>query len=407
MKLIIVFILALIFSFQIFSQWLVQTSGTSSNLKSVFFFNAQTGYVTGAGGLILITTNGGTNWTQQVTGISDEINSVYFTNFLTGYACCNSGKILYTSNSGTNWISVSTGVTDDLYSVNGSFCSGSGNTVLYTINGGLNWIICSNGFLTSFYGIYQVAAGMAFACGVNTIFQPLVRKTTNNGVSWTSYVFYLNGNEGNLRDIHFINSSTGFAVSNVWNGQGGISATTNGAVNWTTQLYTRALNSIDFAGSTGYSAGFMGYILRSTNSGLVWSEQSSGVSTVLRGIDVIDSLVAYAVGDGGVILKTTNGGITAIEPVNSQVPSRFSLAQNFPNPFNPSTSIRFDVAESGIVKLKIYNILGTEISVLVNENLNPGTYEINWDASSYPSGIYYYRLISGSFIETRKMILIK
>jgi len=94
---------------------------------------------------------------------------------------------------------------------------------------------------------------------------------------------------------------------------------------------------------------------------------------------------------------------------NNQVPETFALQQNYPNPFNPSTKIRYDIPKqsSGETTLKVYDQLGREVATLVNEKLNPGSYEINWDATDYASGVYYYKLVSGSFTETKKMVLVK
>jgi len=104
-----------------------------------------------------------------------------------------------------------------------------------------------------------------------------------------------------------------------------------------------------------------------------------------------------------------------IHPVSSEIPINFSLSQNYPNPFNPATKIQFAIplsrgvdAEGGRgVLLKVFDLLGREIATLVNEKLNPGTYEVDWDASNYPSGVYFYTLSAGEFKETRKMVLIK
>jgi plastocyanin len=92
---------------------------------------------------------------------------------------------------------------------------------------------------------------------------------------------------------------------------------------------------------------------------------------------------------------------------NEQSVQNFELKQNYPNPFNPSTSISFSVPKSGFVKLTIFNSLGSEVETLVNENLNRGSYTVNFNASKLSSGVYFYRLNSGDFIETRKMLLIK
>jgi hypothetical protein len=103
--------------------------------------------------------------------------------------------------------------------------------------------------------------------------------------------------------------------------------------------------------------------------------------------------------------------IVGIRPESSETPGSFSLYQNYPNPFNPSTKIKFDIPVGNdrdrSVMLNIYNSLGQEVAVLVNEQLRPGTYEAEWNAADYASGIYYYKLTAGEFSETKKMVLIK
>ena len=100
---------------------------------------------------------------------------------------------------------------------------------------------------------------------------------------------------------------------------------------------------------------------------------------------------------------TALSGITQ----SNELPKEFSLSQNIPNPFNPETKIRFDIPKSSYVKLMVYDILGREIKTLVNENVNAGRYEVSWDGSNYPSGVYFYRLEAGEFVETRRMVMIK
>ena len=89
------------------------------------------------------------------------------------------------------------------------------------------------------------------------------------------------------------------------------------------------------------------------------------------------------------------------------VPNKFVLNQNYPNPFNPSTVLSFQLPVAGFISLKVYDINGREISELVNENLSAGEYKINFNGSALPSGVYYYKLTSDNFSETKKMILIK
>ncbi|MBK9097156.1 MAG: T9SS type A sorting domain-containing protein [bacterium] len=97
---------------------------------------------------------------------------------------------------------------------------------------------------------------------------------------------------------------------------------------------------------------------------------------------------------------------TGIEQIEGEL-STYNLSNNYPNPFNPTTTIKFQIPEMGFIALKIYDILGNEITTLVNEELQAGNYEVEFDASSISSGIYFYRLQSGSFVETKKMILLK
>ncbi|MCX6165876.1 MAG: T9SS type A sorting domain-containing protein [Ignavibacteriae bacterium] len=96
-----------------------------------------------------------------------------------------------------------------------------------------------------------------------------------------------------------------------------------------------------------------------------------------------------------------------IKQISSEVPSGYSLNQNYPNPFNPSTNIRYQILNSKFITLKIYDILGKEIVTLINEKQLPGVYEVKWDASNYPSGLYLYRLQAVDFTDTKKLILLK
>ncbi len=99
--------------------------------------------------------------------------------------------------------------------------------------------------------------------------------------------------------------------------------------------------------------------------------------------------------------------IVGINQISTEVPDKFELSQNYPNPFNPTTHFGFRIAEFGLVRLTVYDVLGKEVQVLVNEELQPGSYEAEWNAADYPSGVYYYKLESGSYSETKKMVLIK
>lgn len=87
--------------------------------------------------------------------------------------------------------------------------------------------------------------------------------------------------------------------------------------------------------------------------------------------------------------------------------NKFSLSQNYPNPFNPVTTIEFTIPEKSFVTLKVYDIQGREITTLVNDERNPGLYIVNWNAAGYSSGVYFYRITAGNYMETKRMILTK
>jgi hypothetical protein len=106
-----------------------------------------------------------------------------------------------------------------------------------------------------------------------------------------------------------------------------------------------------------------------------------------------------------------DGLLLDVKPTTTEVPIEYSLSQNYPNPFNPSTKIKFSIPSVGTGHapslLKVYDVLGREVATLVNENLAPGSYQAIFDARSLSSGIYFYRLQVGGFVETRKMIVAK
>jgi hypothetical protein len=110
----------------------------------------------------------------------------------------------------------------------------------------------------------------------------------------------------------------------------------------------------------------------------------------------------------GAILHTTNGGVSFVEEEEiDEIPTDYNLSQNYPNPFNSTSVIRYSVPQSSKVIIRVFDILGNKIETLVNEEKAIGTYEITWTAENLPSGIYFYKLQAGDYIETKKMVLMK
>jgi hypothetical protein len=150
------------------------------------------------------------------------------------------------------------------------------------------------------------------------------------------------------------------------------------------------IRKIDRAGTTR-----LGYIFLTKNGASV-EFTAADTSSISGTISINRKSVAW------------NGPVAVgVEQSTVSLPAEYALQQNYPNPFNPSTTIMFQVAKAGFVSLTVYDLLGQEVATLVNENKAPGTYSIDWLAGRVPSGIYFYRLQSGSFTATRTMMLMK
>ncbi|HEY5123309.1 MAG TPA: T9SS type A sorting domain-containing protein, partial [Ignavibacteria bacterium] len=226
-----------------------------------------------------------------------------------------------------------------------------------------------------------------------------------------------------LYQITFVNENTGWASI----GQAGMFKTTNGGLNWVNQPLapgipniTRAIfNFIIINQDTIYGAGgdkflpnnhFTALIWKTTNGGAVWGYQeidSSYHIGYVIAIDFLDANTGWAFEGNG--LKTINGGgiFTGIFHTETYV-SNYKLFQNYPNPFNSTSKIKYQILKTTDVQIKVFDIQGREISILVNRKQTPGDYECNFDASNMTSGIYFYQLTAdGVMIATKKMIYLK
>jgi photosystem II stability/assembly factor-like uncharacterized protein len=206
--------------------------------------------------------------------------------------------------------------------------------------------------------------------------------------------------------------------------------TTDGGANWNTvpnvPYFFRDIVFIDnnLGWAIGYDSSGVGGILETTDGGLTWSIDTGNLPAQLNALHIKDNY-GWAVGDNGLILRTTDAGAVWVEDENdNSLPTEFTLEQNYPNPFNPSTTIKYSIpsitlrqAQSDIhVTLKVYDVLGREFVTLVNEEQPAGNYEVEFNSSSpigagsireLASGIYFYQLKAGSFIRTKKMVIIK
>ena len=346
--------------------WLASNLGVNYALKDIRFVNSQTGFMAGGNinltGIIFRTTNGGGSW-QTVYNDSSQLSAIQFINPMTGWAAGSSGYYLSSTNGGLNWARSkfeSTDIEDICFiDINTGFI-GKGTGLYRTTNGGMNWTQSSSNQT----GAIQFIGNTGYA-STRTNNAYFLLKTTNSGISWQQYQIA----GGLYKELYFANDQTGWIIAG-----NSIRKTTNGGVNWSIQ--TTGSNSI------------------------------YGIK-----LHFIDENLGWCVGMYGGIMRTTTGGI-GIQPINSTIPNGYELFQNYPNPFNPMTKLKFSIPLSvettrRVVSLRIYDVLGKEIAVLVNENLKPGIYEIEWDASNIPSGVYFYSLITSEFTQTKKMVVLK
>ena len=429
-------------------QWnLLQTAGINSKINRAAISPDNNMWIAADSGIIYNSGNGGTVWNELYRDYitKENLNSVNFSNN-TGIACGNHGVILRSVNSGINWnmMTLNSGLnyTDVQLTDNntGFICGGNGGStgiVLKTTNTGFSWqpvyqndsshfnamhfINSQTGWITGRYGIIlkttnsgnnwlrfrpnQISGSRIFFINENTgfIVKSSLFKTTDGGINW------FNSININVGDVQFLGQTGYITTPNTL-----IYKTTNEGLNWTA-YYTENSVSGPFYfinPQTGWICGG-GTIRKTTNGGINWNLQT-GTALPLNVLSIYfnSENSGWAAGTYGGIARTTNGGI-GITTISSQIPSSYNLYQNYPNPFNPSTKIKFNiplsrgVSEGRGVLLKIYDVLGKEITVLVNEQLKPGTYEVEWNAENFPSGVYFYSLITNEFTQTRKLVVLK
>jgi hypothetical protein len=121
-----------------------------------------------------------------------------------------------------------------------------------------------------------------------------------------------------------------------------------------------------------------------------------------------DGNTGYISGTNGLIIRTSNGGLTFAGSHESVMPESMQLYQNFPNPFNPKTIIGYELRGGNFVSLKVYDMSGKEVTTLVNEMKNAGRHEVEFDAVNFPSGIYFYVMrVNGNFAGVKRMAIVK
>lgn len=261
--------------------------------------------------------------------------------------------------------------------------------------------------------------------------------SSNNGGSWQSFQITNDTSSQTRSSI----AGTGDHVYIVWNDSkyGSIDIiakrSTNGGSSWFTETRLTSHSSDQYRANIAANGTNVHivwednrdnneiYYLSGTNYGAAWQSivrltDNSAVSKLpsiaVSGNTVHVVWIDERTGDGDVYYKRNPTGNTiGITNTGTGIPNKCELLQNYPNPFNPTTQFGFRIADFGLVRLTVFDALGRDVDVLVNQQLQPGTYEVSWDASNYPSGVYYYRLQASDpstslrVTETKKMILLK
>lgn len=392
--------------------WFQQSSPSSANFYSVVFNhgNENQVWICGSSGTILYSSNGGSNWTIQNSGTTNDLYSIVFMEIQGApvYACGEGGIILRTSNNGAEWTSISSPVSQTLRDISDfNFVAvGDSGVIIKSINSGLNWFSVSSPVTKNLYAVALTFSG--YAVGQDgTILAGI-----SAGTSWS---VLQSGVTNDLRGVPL------FGSRDITVGDSGmILRSSNFGSSWFTQnsLTKKNINSTEYSvnnTSKIYCAGDSGVILKTTDSGVNWGFQNSGTFENLNSVFFyLDDNTGYAVGNNGTILKTTNGG-GLISSVNKETETGnfgFYLNQNFPNPFNPQTKINYSLTKKYFVEIKIYDVLGNEMSTPVSEKQNPGSHSVSISTDDFSknisSGIYFYSLVlDGNIAETKKMILLK
>lgn len=416
MKSSIILLFTFLITFTIIAQWQKQVSGTSEDLNDIAALNQSTAIVVGSNGIILKTTDNGLNWVSKNSNTLNDLNAVSFRDSVNGIAVGN-GAICKTSDGGESWYATS--FNDNFISISyrGPYFGipiliGSNNgLILFSNDDGNTWgdtLLFPNepfvavGFNYNTPNLHSPEALVATTFYTGTTFSPLSY--------WNLYDNPINPVWDVLTGGEFYDRSQ-YLIG--WYGNPGpvpllLKANSDTAL-WK-PIYSFVPSpyipeDIINIEEILFVCGSDGKIFKSLDGGNNWIEQSTKTNDDLAGISFYNNLIGYSVGKNGTILYTSNGGITSIDEEN--VISSYNLFQNYPNPFNPYTTIKFSVPNASLISLKIYDILGREITTLVNEEKHAGNYTVNFDGNNLSSGIYFYRIKAGSFIQAKKMILTK
>jgi hypothetical protein len=304
---------------------------------------------------------------------------------------------------------------------------------------GINWIALGAGVNQNASGVHSLTAigtdlyvggGFWGTGGANGTHNVVKWNTINS--TWSplaaglnSTVYALTVMNGELYAAGDFTNAIGFnSINHIakWDGTSWLqldNGTTGGVsgANWA----VTAVNNELYVGGNFTNAGSVSANAIAKWDGSNWASLGNGFGTpyyrTVRAIAVVGSDIyaggVFSTADGVTVNNIARyscfSTVTSIDDdnINEIIPHTFNLDQNYPNPFNPTTTIRFNISKIGLVKISVYDILGREVRVLVNEEKKPGVYSITFDAKNLASGIYFYSIRTGEYFQSKKMILLK
>ncbi len=402
------------------AQWFQLTGGIGNYQNVYSLANIGNNIFAGTFGGIWRSTNNGTNW--SLIGLNTkEVRSlaVSGTNIFASIVDLNNPVGVYIStNNGTNWTQTALNNLDvDALTASGTnIYAGTELGVYHTSNNGANWTFL--GLADQYvHSLLVVGSSIYAGCDVwGGTYGGGVYASGNNGATW-NFIGLYNSDVNALAAVgNTVYAGIDYIGTN--NGTGGVYVYNNSGTSWSSlgignewieALAVSGNNLFSGSSASDYPTFGTGGVYLSTNSGSAFIPINQGfynedmrIASLLIANNYIFSGCSWR----GVWRRSLSE-IINVQNISTEIPTKYSLSQNYPNPFNPSTSIEFDVVQTADVNISVFDILGKELEVLVNEKLQPGSYKTEWNGAGYSSGVYFYRMKSGNFSQTKQMMLIK
>lgn len=404
------------------TDWVPLTTNTTMDLCGIDFISPTTGFAGGQNGIVLKTTDCGNTWTEYYASGMSYFYEIDFVDSLVGYGCGYGMQLAKTSDGGVNWTVQLDAPGLAFWSVafkdkdNGIVIGSSGNSAYFTTDGGTTWSLSATMPAQSQAAVEftNTAQGsVAFSVGSSSY----IYRSTDGGNNWIeeprfsinslTYVsmtdasnFWFVGNAGYV--LKYFNAAyTPVELTSF------IASTKDNDVELKWQTATEINNRIFEIERTNTSA-------LEQNGGTFWikagSIEGKGNSTSISNYTFIDKNIASGSYSYRIKQIDFDGSFRyhyLPNEVNVGVPGSFEVYQNYPNPFNPETRIKFALPAAGNVSVKIYNELGQQISEIINADMSAGIHEMNFNASGLASGVYIYKVSSGAWSSSKKMLYLK